>query len=116
MHVKIPPHIHSCDSLFIVLAGYTKGRCYFNGRPRVFSNHKSFRSGIDWYDLTKTIDSCATYASDLGWKEFAIEFYGECWYNRTLPVDTHGPSEQAKACQMGVGGANEFQTFTINQN
>ncbi|XP_029190426.2 A disintegrin and metalloproteinase with thrombospondin motifs 6-like isoform X4 [Acropora millepora] len=90
--------------------------CYADDRndralPILISN---FRKGIDWTDMSKTIDKCAkqTTARDHKLKVFALQFYGECYsgYDGLKTFNKYGAKYYSdtyfKNCWKGVGAIN----------
>lgn len=72
---------------------------------------KNLRGGIDWHDMSKTIDKCAyeTATKDPKLKVFALQFYGECFsgYNGLKTYKKYGPrpysDKDIRFCWAGVG-------------
>lgn len=113
-----PPLQESCnqdvpcpgDRLYEPLGCYADDR---NDRalPILISN---FRKGIDWRDMSKTIDKCAkqTTARDHTLKVFALQFYGECYsgYDGLKTFNKYGAKYYSdtyfKNCWSGVGAIN----------
>lgn len=90
--------------------------CYADERkdralPILIAN---FRNGIDWTDMSKTIDKCAnqTTATDHTLKVFALQFYGECYsgYDGLKTFNKYGKKYYSdtfsKNCWSGVGAIN----------
>lgn len=69
------------------------------------------KDGIDWHDMSKTIDKCAyeTAKKDLKLKVFALQFYGECYsgYDGLKTYNKFGArpysDKDTRFCWAGVG-------------
>ncbi|CAH3179044.1 unnamed protein product [Porites lobata] len=74
-----------------------------NKHPRAMPIlYANFRSSIDWYDLSKTVQACAEEAKTKRLEYFSVQFYGECWSgaNSKQTFAKYGESDK---CYQGVG-------------
>lgn len=59
---------------------YVKVGCFNDEIPRALPKLlKSFRGNIDWDNLQKIVDDCASETKKMNYTCFGIQFYGECW-------------------------------------
>ena len=98
--------------LLFFLVGYSFVGCYNRYAARPFLDNTNLRDDIDWKDMSKTIKACAKLVVEKGLKEFALEFYGECWYNRNQDVAVDGGGVSTK-CYQNTGAANVIGYFRI---
>lgn len=70
------------------------------------------RKEIDWYDLKKTVQACATQAKKNRLEYFSVQFYGECWSgpNAGETFAREGPSTN---CYEGVGKRKTNAVYRI---
>ena len=79
----------------------------------MFNKLYDLRLSIDWNNMMLTVARCADHVMSKGSWDFAIEYYGECWYNRIAPLDTYGISNN---CTDNVGEIREFAYYRISIN
>ena len=68
--------------------------------------YANFRIFIDWSNMNATIRQCALVARDIGYKYFAVQYYGECWssFDAESKYDRHGVQTKQDECWASVGG------------
>jgi len=100
---------------------YTYKGCFRDGNPDVFQESVSMRGGIDWNNMRPTVDKCAREVKKRGFREFGIEYYGECNFNKTTGVnyDDYGvDTRTAKqgGCYQGTGPANGIGYYVFEND
>ena len=68
--------------------------------------YANFRPIKDWHNMDATIRQCALVARDIGYKYFAIQYYGERWssWEASKYYDKYGKRNNSKYCWANVGG------------
>lgn len=83
----------------------------------------NLRKGIDWKDMSKTIEKCAnqTTATNHALKVFALQFYGECYsgYDGLKTFNKYGAKPYSdtffKNCWNGVGAVNRNFVYKFKE-
>ena len=81
--------------------------CYKDSSSRALPTlYANFRPFIDWYNMNATIRQCALVARDMGYKYFAVQFYGECWssWDASENYDKYDKQTKTTYCWANVGG------------
>ena len=67
--------------------------------------------------MNATIRQCALVARDIGYKYFAVQFYGECWSSAdaALTYNKHGVQTNPNKCWANVGAAGTNYVYRFRQ-
>ncbi|CAH3174133.1 unnamed protein product [Porites evermanni] len=98
---------HSVVYTFEPLPKFEAVGCYKDSSSRALPTlYANFRPFIDWYNMDATIRQCALVARDMGYKYFAVQFYGECWssWDASENYDKYGNQTKTTYCWANVGG------------
>ena len=109
-NTRLPVVSEGFNAILFCLSEYIFSGCYRSYEPKVFDKLTSFRGAIDWSNMKLTVDKCVDQVLSEGFWDFAIEFFGECWYNRTAALGTHGISND---CPGNLGKENTFAYYRI---
>lgn len=79
--------------------GCFKDRYRPRALPELLAN---YRGTLDWHNLKKVVEDCASKAYLRNYLYFSIQFYGECWSGKNAPLtyDQYGTSSN---CYFDVG-------------
>lgn len=114
--------IHSLASLPCISPGVPQileVGCYVDAKNnRALSTmYANLRKQIDWQNLRSMVTKCAERAFALGFKYFGVQFFGECWGDKSdrPAYDRHG---EGRGCYEGTSysqqGPFEFAQFSFS--
>ena len=72
---------------------------------------QNFRGVINWYDMTSTLNACASLAFSFAgvYDSFGVEFYGECYGGADVNLSTFTAITATQCTSQtyhGTGGSN----------
>ncbi|XP_071115015.1 uncharacterized protein [Haliotis cracherodii] len=74
----------------------------------------NLRNGLDWNDLTKTLDACALASASTNREFFGIQFWAECYIGNATEANFQTPvtiSACADVCPSSVADGSSTQVY-----